>query len=88
MTLEPPPWAADALCHGATEVFFPPVGGTGNRAKAICARCPVREECLEHALTKPEPFGIWGGTSENERRRMRRARGLTGPPGRPQKETA
>lgn len=42
-------------------------------AKAICRGCPVRRECLAYALANREPFGIWGGCSERERRRLRRA---------------
>jgi len=47
-------------------------------AKAVCARCPARVECLEHALTTPERYGVWGGMGEDERvterrRRLRRA---------------
>ena len=51
-----------------TDSFFPERGGKGNAGRALCRRCPVAEQCLELALTEGEAFGIWGGTSERERR--------------------
>jgi WhiB family redox-sensing transcriptional regulator len=60
------------------ELFFP-VGTTGpamaqaEAAKAVCATCPVRPECLEWALATGQDSGVWGGTSEEERRALRRA---------------
>jgi WhiB family redox-sensing transcriptional regulator len=44
------------------------------KAKAICARCPVRAECVEYALDTREAYGIWGGLTEDERRAMLRQR--------------
>lgn len=68
-------WMEQAKCVGmADEVFFPERGQSVNEAKAICASCPVREACLEYALVAVERFGIWGGASERERRRLRRRR--------------
>ncbi len=65
-----PEWHARAACRGrGPELFFPPSGEDGLMAKALCARCPVREECL--AAGRKE-LGIWGGTSERERRKRRR----------------
>lgn len=65
-------WQQLALCAQTDpEAFFPEKGGSTREAKAICAACEVRAECLEYALTKDERFGIWGGLSERERRRMR-----------------
>lgn len=62
-------------CRGSDpDVFFPDRGESLEPAKAICAECIVRDECLEYALDNRERFGIWGGTSERERRRLRRAR--------------
>jgi len=55
------------------EVFFPEKGGATAAAKAVCAGCPVRVECLEGALERGERHGIWGGLSEYERRPMRAA---------------
>lgn len=67
-------WQDNAECKGLTDLMFPGRGDNeGHRkAKAICADCPVRAECLEYALTNGETHGTWGGTSERERRRMRR----------------
>lgn len=79
---EPPPWKAKASCAGADrDLFFPGRGENDriNAAKAICASCPVRVECLDFALANRELFGIWGGTTEKERRRLRARR----QPGRP-----
>lgn len=68
-------WQARGNCAGLDpELFFPGRGESTAEAKAICAGCAVRAECLEHALAKPEKFGIWGGLSERERRRIRRQR--------------
>jgi len=72
-------WQALAACRGADAgLFFSP--GTFEAAeqksareavaKSICADCPVRGECLEFALLTREPYGIWGGLNETERRRM------------------
>ena len=65
-------WRLSALC-GETdpEAFFPEKGGSTRDAKRVCASCDVRAECLEFALTNDERFGIWGGLSERERRRLR-----------------
>ena len=69
-----PSWMARAGCRGqGTEAFFRPFGAEGSAAKAICAGCDVRPDCLDHALRDPELRGVWGGTSERERQRMRRA---------------
>jgi WhiB family redox-sensing transcriptional regulator len=70
-----PSWHADAACRGrGTAAFFPGRGQneTCASAKAICAGCPVRAECLDDALAHGEKVGNWGGTSERERRRLRR----------------
>ena len=69
-------WQQPALC-GQTEpeAFFPEKGGSTREAKAVCQACQVREECLEYALANDERFGIWGGMSERERRRLRRMAG-------------
>jgi len=66
-------WMLDARCLDADpEAFFPEKGGSTREAKRICGSCAVREECLDYALANEERFGIWGGLSERERRRMRR----------------
>lgn len=68
-------WQADANCVGVDpDIFFPERGASTKEAKSICTACKVRENCLEYALDNGEKFGIWGGTSERERRRLRRAR--------------
>jgi WhiB family transcriptional regulator, redox-sensing transcriptional regulator len=65
-------WRLDALCAETDpEAFFPEKGGSTREAKRVCAGCPVRMECLETALANDERFGIWGGLSERERRRLR-----------------
>ena len=66
-------WQADALCAQTDpEAFFPEKGGSTRDAKRICASCEVRAECLEYALQNDERFGIWGGLSERERRKLKR----------------
>lgn len=66
-------WMTWALCAETdSEAFFPAKGESPRQAKAVCASCPVRLECLEYAL-KSGAIGIWGGTTETQRRRMRRA---------------
>jgi len=71
----PAAWLADALCAQTDpEAFFPENGGSTRKAKRVCARCEVRPECLEWALTHDERFGIWGGASEQQRGRLRRER--------------
>ena len=72
----PPTWAASALCAQTDpELFFPEKGGSTREAKALCRRCPVRDDCLDYALAHDARFGIWGGTSERDRRRMKRPAG-------------
>jgi WhiB family redox-sensing transcriptional regulator len=64
-----------ANCTGCDpELFFPERGVSTREAKEACRGCVVREECLEFALDNREKFGIWGGMSERERRRLRRNR--------------
>ena len=66
-------WQERALCAQTDpEAFFPEKGGSTREAKRICTTCEVRAECLEYALEHDERFGIWGGLSERERRRMKR----------------
>jgi WhiB family redox-sensing transcriptional regulator len=66
-------WQERALCAQTDpEAFFPEKGGSTREAKRICSGCEVRAECLEYALAHDERFGIWGGLSERERRRLRR----------------
>jgi WhiB family transcriptional regulator, redox-sensing transcriptional regulator len=66
-------WQADALCAQTDpEAFFPEKGGSTRDAKKVCGACNVRSQCLEYALANDERFGIWGGLSERERRRLRK----------------
>ena len=66
-------WQEQALCaQTEPEAFFPEKGGSTREAKRICQACAVRDECLEYALLNDERFGIWGGLSERERRRLKR----------------
>ena len=73
-----PNWWSEAACqHADPELFFP-VSSTGRggeeaRAKLLCGRCPVRAECLDYAMAAGTPLqGIWGGTSDADRTRLRR----------------
>lgn len=77
---ERPAWMLQAACRGMTAVMYPGQGADVRPALAICSGCPVREPCLKYALDNVERFGIFGGTTEKERRRLRRARRNTRPP--------
>ena len=66
-----PRWMADALCREYPDVnFYPTLGESAEPAKAICRNCSVREECLAYGVDHVER-GVWGGTTERERSRMR-----------------
>ena len=66
-------WQVDSLCAQTDpEAFFPEKGGSTREAKKICTGCEVRAECLEYALANDERFGIWGGLSERERRKLKK----------------
>ncbi|CAN3127813.1 WhiB family transcriptional regulator [Mycobacterium sp. smrl_JER01] len=66
-------WQERALCAQTDpEAFFPEKGGSTREAKRICQGCEVKDACLEYALANDERFGIWGGLSERERRRLKR----------------
>ena len=68
-------WQDQAACLGMDpDLFFPERGASTREAKSICRTCVVNGECLEYALANAEKFGIWGGMSERERRRIRRLR--------------
>ena len=74
-----PTWHSEANCLGADQdLFFPAKGGYGGEkyreVREICDPCPVRGECLDHAVDFPELFGIWAGTTDRERRAIRRRR--------------
>jgi WhiB family transcriptional regulator, redox-sensing transcriptional regulator len=73
LLLEPVGWMRHAACGGMdTEMFFPERDHSSKAAREVCARCPVRPECLDYALAGGDQFGIFGGTSERERRQLRR----------------
>ena len=75
--LQPVDWQTNAACHEVDpEIFFPERGGSSKAARTVCNRCSVRAQCLEYALNNKEQFGIWGGTSERERRRIRKERAM------------
>jgi len=71
-------WQLHGSCRGeSTSLFFHPDGERGPArarrqaaAKAVCAQCPVIDACLKHALSVREPYGVWGGMSEEERARL------------------
>lgn len=66
-------WQSDSLCAQTDpEAFFPEKGGSTRDAKKICTSCEVRTQCLQYALANDERFGIWGGLSERERRKLRK----------------
>jgi WhiB family redox-sensing transcriptional regulator len=68
-------WRRAANCLGVDpELFFPERGELTETAKAVCHACTVRLECLDYAIVNSEKFGIWGGLSERERRRIRSTR--------------
>lgn len=68
----PENWREQALCAQADpEAWFPEKGHSTKDAKRVCARCPVKAECLEDALARDEPFGVRGGLSERQRRRLK-----------------
>ncbi|MEU9270930.1 WhiB family transcriptional regulator [Streptomyces sp. NBC_00080] len=71
-------WREHAECRNEDPDLFFPIGTSGpallqtEQAKAVCRRCPVREQCLEWAMETDQTLGVWGGTSENERRALKR----------------
>jgi len=68
----PRAWMDRALCRGKDQgLFFPSVGASSTKARAICSMCPVGEQCLAYALADNELSGVWGGTTTQERRRLR-----------------
>ena len=75
-------WMARGLCTNVPpSIFFPSDGVGVEVAQRICAGCPVREDCLEHALEHRIDHGVWGGCSERERRRiLKRRRVASGAP--------
>jgi WhiB family redox-sensing transcriptional regulator len=67
------PWALDSACRGLdSSMFFPGHDGDSEPALLVCSGCAVRDECLDFALETRQRYGIWGGTTERQRRRMMR----------------
>jgi WhiB family redox-sensing transcriptional regulator len=72
-------WRDQAACRDTDPDLFFPIGSTGpaieqiDAAKTVCMQCEARRSCLEFALTTNQESGIWGGTSEEERRKLRKA---------------
>ena len=68
-------WTGQAACRGTdTEIFYPVTSDEEAEALSICATCPVRAQCLDYAVRNHETYGIWGGTTPEQRRRIRRER--------------
>jgi WhiB family redox-sensing transcriptional regulator len=68
-------WWTRAACNDPTvdpDVFYPEKGGKTEPAKRVCRRCPVTAECLDFALATDQRFGVFGGLSERERRKLKR----------------
>ena len=79
-------WRMRAACRNSDPALFFPIGTTGpaveqiRNAKEVCLQCPARLPCLEFALSTRQDSGVWGGTTEDERHRLRRlSRALAGP---------
>ena len=69
-------WMSEGKCNEIPPATFFPSDGVGVEvARRVCVDCPVKSPCLEYALAHDERFGIWGGLSERERRRLKRRAG-------------
>ena len=69
----PPEWTEQALCAQVDpELWWPDKGGSSRDAKRVCGRCPVRDQCLQAALERGEPYGVFGGLTFTERKAIRR----------------
>ena len=79
VTMENEDWRVGAACRDTDPDLFFPVGTTGpaieqiSSAKAVCGECDAQSDCLEFALATNQDSGVWGGTSEEERRKLRKA---------------
>lgn len=83
LDIDMPRFDASAICTQVDpETWFPPKGGDPRPAKLLCQGCPWLAECLQYALARPELHGVWGGTSERDRNRIRRERNMPTGPGR------
>ena len=78
LSAQPDAWRSLASCRDTDPDLFFPVGTTGpaieqiENAKAVCRQCDAQSDCLEFALATNQDSGIWGGTSEEERRKLRK----------------
>lgn len=71
---ERPVWMAKAACRGEPiTTYFPERGETHQRARDLCSRCPVQQQCADYSMADPDIFGFWAGMGERKRARMRRA---------------
>jgi WhiB family redox-sensing transcriptional regulator len=71
-------WLRFAACRGLpTSMFYPPADAAAGKALAVCARCPVRAACEQHAAREGEEYGVWGGRTETERARAARCHATT-----------
>jgi WhiB family redox-sensing transcriptional regulator len=69
-----PAWMDRAQCRDEDRaLFFPSVGSSSTKARVVCSTCPVRQECLDFALADNELTGVWGGTTTQERKKLRTA---------------
>ncbi|HEY9249373.1 MAG TPA: WhiB family transcriptional regulator [Rariglobus sp.] len=73
MTTPPPDWTGALCAQTDGNLWFPDFGEPTRTARAICERCPLQDACLDYALTRGERFGVWGGVSERDRRKLRKA---------------
>ena len=72
----PGPWVDGALCaQVGGDLWVSDIGENYDAARRVCAACPVRAECAEYALARPDLLGMWGGLSTRERKRIRAERG-------------
>lgn len=75
LLVDPQPWKQRGACAGLDAArFYPQRGEDVEPARQVCRGCQVRDECLDHALTRGEKHGVWGGRTELERRQLRRDR--------------
>lgn len=73
-----PIWKKRAACrYASNDLFFVDRGQSTTEAKQLCKGCPVRIECLHYAVTRPETFGTWGGTTNSRRVKIRKHLGLS-----------
>jgi WhiB family redox-sensing transcriptional regulator len=66
-------WMEAGVCQNKDEdgkIFFPDAGNNAFAAKRMCARCPVREKCLDWSIETRQMYGVWGGVAEKKRRKM------------------